>query len=51
MVDGISAQFTEISADTPAQMNEWVDAINMVRELHNIFVKVVHVYNYVLYFL
>ena len=31
VVDGISNQFTEISADTPALMNEWVEAINMVR--------------------
>ena len=30
VVDGISNQFTEISADSPSQMNEWVDAINMV---------------------
>ena len=31
VVDGISNQFTEISAETLAQMNEWVEAINMVR--------------------
>ena len=43
VVDGISAQFTEISADTPAQMNEWVVAINMVCKLHNLFVNAVHI--------
>ena len=30
VVDGINGQFFEISADSPAQMNEWVDAINLV---------------------
>ena len=40
VVDGISSQFTEISADTLAQMNEWVDAINMVCELYSHCVNV-----------
>ena len=34
MVDGISNQVTEISADNLTQMNEWVDAMNMVRKLY-----------------
>ena len=34
VVDGISNQVTEISADNLTQMNEWVDVINMVRKLY-----------------
>ena len=34
VVDGISNQVAEISADNLTQMNEWVDAINMVRKLY-----------------
>ena len=34
VVDGISNQVTEISADNLTQINEWVDAINMVRKLY-----------------
>ena len=30
VTDGINGQFFEISADSPAQMNEWVEAINLV---------------------
>ena len=30
VTDGINGQFFDISADSPAQMNEWVDAINLV---------------------
>ena len=30
VVDGISSQITEISAENLTQMNEWVEAIRMV---------------------
>ena len=30
VADGTSGKFFEISADSPAQMNEWVEAINLV---------------------
>ena len=30
MTDGVTGQFFEISADSPAQMDEWVEAINLV---------------------
>ena len=30
VTDGINGQFTEISADTSVQMNEWVEAIKVV---------------------
>ena len=30
VTDGYDGHFTEISADTAAQMNEWVKAINKV---------------------
>jgi len=33
VVDGINNQVTEISADNPTQMNEWVEAINMVSNM------------------
>ena len=29
VIDGINGQFTEISADTSVQMNEWVEAIKV----------------------
>ena len=30
VADGTSGQFFEISADSPAQMDEWVEAITLV---------------------
>jgi len=30
VTDGINGQFTEISAESPGQMNEWVEAIKVV---------------------
>lgn len=30
VTDGVTGQFFEISADSPAQMDEWVEAINLV---------------------
>ena len=30
VTDGITGQFFDVSADSPAQMNEWIDAINLV---------------------
>ena len=30
VTDGITGQIFEISADSPAQMNEWMEAINLV---------------------
>ena len=30
VTDGINGQFFEISADSPGQMNDWVEAVNLV---------------------
>ena len=44
VVDGITNQITEISAESPAQMKEWVEAINMVSFV-NVFRATVWIYN------